>query len=95
MRCTAAAPLCLNLLTILLLPHRRNAPRRRVLKTGSIEFADTTIECTVRDLSGGGAALEVVSPLYIPDRFTLFIQHEQSRRACRIVWRRRMGVAFA
>jgi len=85
------------MLTILLLPHRRNAPRRRVLKTGSIEFADTTIECTVRDLSGGGAALEVVSPLYIPDRFTLFIQREQSRRACRIVWRkgRRMGVAFA
>jgi hypothetical protein len=59
-----------------MLPRRRNAPRRRVLKTGSIEFADTAIECTVRDISESGAALQVVSPLYIPDRFSLFIQSE-------------------
>jgi hypothetical protein len=79
-----------------MLPHRRNAPRRRVLKTGSIEFADTVIECTVRDMSDSGAALQVVSPLYIPDRFTLFIQSEQSKRTCRIAWRagKRMGVTF-
>jgi hypothetical protein len=68
-----------------MLPHRRNAHRRRVLETGSIEFADTAFVCTVRDLSGGGAALEVVSPLFIPDRFTLFIQSEQSTRTCGIV----------
>jgi hypothetical protein len=76
--------------------HRRNAPRRRVLKTGSIEFADTVIECTVRDVSDAGAALQVVTPLFIPDRFTLFIPSEQSRRTCRMVWRtgRGMGVAF-
>jgi PilZ domain len=79
-----------------MLPHRRKAPRRRVLKTGVIEFADTAIECTVRDKSETGAALEVVSPLFIPDRFTLFIQSEQSRRRCRVVWRKgkRMGIAF-
>jgi hypothetical protein len=37
-----------------------------------------------------------VSPLYIPDRFTLFIQSEQSKRTCHIVWRtgKRMGVVF-
>jgi hypothetical protein len=34
-----------------MMPHRRNAPRRRVLKTGSIEFADTAIECTIRNMS--------------------------------------------
>ena len=80
-----------------MLPRRRNAPRRRVLKTGLIELADTTIECTVRDLSGTGAALEVVTPLYIPDRFTLFIPSEQSKRKCRIVWRKgkRIGVTFS
>jgi hypothetical protein len=79
-----------------MLPLRRNVPRHRVLKTGSIEFSDTALECTVRELSGGGAALEVVSPLFIPDRFTLFIPSEQSRRSCRIAWRknRRMGVIF-
>jgi hypothetical protein len=77
-------------------PQRRVMARRRLLKTGSIEFSDTAVECTVRNVSEVGAALEVVSPLYIPDRFTLFIQSEQSRRTCRIVWRtgKRMGVAF-
>jgi hypothetical protein len=77
-------------------PQRRVMARRRMLKTGSIEFSETAIECTVRNVSEAGAALEVVSPLYIPDRFTLFIQSEQSRRTCRIVWRtgKRMGVAF-
>jgi hypothetical protein len=76
-----------------MLPRRRNTPRRRVLKTGSIEFADTAIECTVRDMSESGVALQVVGPLYIPDRFTLFIQSEQSKRRCRIAWRtgKRMG----
>jgi PilZ domain len=80
-----------------MLPRLRNAPRRRVLKTGLIELADTCIECTVRDLSGSGAALEVVTPLYIPDRFTLFIPSEQLKRKCRIAWRTgsRMGVTFA
>jgi PilZ domain-containing protein len=77
-------------------PQRRVMARRRMLKTGSIEFSETAIECTVRNVSEVGAALEVVSPLYIPDRFTLFIQSEQSKRTCRIVWRtgKRMGVAF-
>jgi hypothetical protein len=79
-----------------MMPHRRNASRRRVLKTGFIEFGDTGIECTVRDISESGAAIHVVTPLYIPDRFTLFIPTEQSRRTCRIAWRKggRMGVVF-
>jgi hypothetical protein len=79
-----------------MLRHRRKAPRRRVLKTGSIEFGGTAIECTVRNMSISGAALEVLSPLYIPDRFTLFIPSEQSKRTCHITWRtgKRMGVVF-
>jgi hypothetical protein len=38
----------------------------------------------------------VVTALYIPDRFTLVIPSEDSKRACRIAWRaaRRIGVAF-
>jgi hypothetical protein len=48
-------------------PQRRVMARRRMLKTGSIEFSETAIECTVRNMSEAGAALEVVSPLYIPD----------------------------
>jgi PilZ domain len=72
------------------------APRRRVLKAGSIMFGGSTIDCTVRNVSGTGAALEVASPLYIPDRFTLVVQTDQLRRSCHVVWRqeRRIGVAF-
>jgi PilZ domain len=75
----------------------RIAPRRRVLKAGSIEFGGGAIDCTIRNISGTGAALEVVSPLYIPDRFTLVVHTEQLKRPCCIVWRkeRRLGVAFS
>jgi hypothetical protein len=74
----------------------RIAPRRRVLKVGSIEFGGGAIDCTVRNISKTGAALEVLSPLYIPDRFTLVLHTEQLKRPCYIVWRkeRRIGVAF-
>ena len=74
----------------------RIAPRRRVLKAGSIVFGGCAIDCTVRNVSETGAALEVVSPLYIPDRFTLVVQTDQLKRPCHIVWRkeRRIGVAF-
>ncbi len=75
---------------------QRTAPRRRVLKAGSIEFGGGVIDCTVRNVSETGAALEVVTPLFIPDRFTLSVQIDQMRRPCHIIWRkeRRIGVAF-
>jgi PilZ domain len=74
----------------------RAASRHRVLKAGKISFGGGAIDCTVRNLSQTGAALEVVTPLFIPDRFTLVIQTDQLKRPCHIVWRRekRIGVAF-
>ena len=74
----------------------RIAPRRRMLKAGTIEFGGGGIDCIVRNLSETGAALEVVTPLFIPDRFTLFIASDQFKRPCHIVWRKekRIGVAF-
>jgi len=74
----------------------RVAARHRVLKAGTISFGGDGIDCTVRNLSETGAALEVVTPLFIPDRFTLTIPTDQLRRHCHIVWRKekRMGVAF-
>jgi hypothetical protein len=72
------------------------APRRRTLKAGTIEFGGGAIDCVVRNISETGAALEVVTPLFIPDRFTLFVPTEQLKRPCRIVWRKekRIGVTF-
>jgi hypothetical protein len=74
----------------------RIASRRRVLKAGSIEFGGGEFECTIRNVSETGAALEVMTPLYIPDRFTLAVHSDQSKRACRVIWRKqkRIGVTF-
>jgi hypothetical protein len=75
---------------------RRIVLRRRALKAGSIGFGGGAIDCTVRNISDAGATLEVVSPLFIPDRFRLIIQSDGLDRLCHIVWRkeRRMGIAF-
>ena len=74
----------------------RIAARHRVLKAGTISFGGSAIDCTVRNLSETGAAIEVVTPLFIPDRFTLIIPSDQTKRPCHIVWRRerRIGLAF-
>ena len=48
----------------------RAAPRRRLLKAGKIMFGGgAVIDCTVRNLSETGAALEVISPVGIPERW--------------------------
>ncbi|MCK1339666.1 hypothetical protein ACVW1A_002282 [Bradyrhizobium sp. LB1.3] len=75
---------------------RRDKARHRVLKAGTIEFGGGAIDCTVRNLSGTGAALDVSSPVGIPDHFTLFVQVDGTHLACTVVWRKekRIGVRF-
>ena len=75
----------------------RAAPRRRLLKAGKISFGGgAAIDCTVRNLSETGAALEVSSPVGIPERFTLVIEANHLHLPCRVVWRKekRIGVHF-
>jgi hypothetical protein len=42
---------------------KRIVPRHRVLEAGTIEFGGGGNDCTVRNLSETGAALEVVTPM--------------------------------
>ena len=74
----------------------RVAPRKRVLKAGTIEFGGGAIDCTVRNLSETGAALSVVSPVGIPSEFNLIVSSDQINRRCRVAWRKenRIGVSF-
>jgi hypothetical protein len=60
----------------------RIAPRHRILKAGTISFGGAAIDCTVRNISDTGAALDVVTPLFIPDRFTLIVQSAQTSQPC-------------
>lgn len=72
----------------------RVAARRRVLKGATIEFGGGAIDCTIRNLSDTGAALEVTSSLGIPTEFILVAGG--NRRPCRVVWRKekRIGITF-
>jgi len=80
----------------LLADEHREAPRHRVLKAGTIEFGGGAIDCTVRNLSASGAALDVVSPVGIPERFNLIVPADGIQKPCRVVWRKekRIGIAF-
>jgi hypothetical protein len=77
---------------------KRTVPRRRVLKGGRIVFNNgrSTIDCTVRNLSPGGAKLGVASVVGIPDTFSLLVSGTEAPRACRVAWRRanELGVSF-
>jgi hypothetical protein len=75
---------------------RRATARQRVFKTGSIEFDGASVDCTIRNLSSAGAALDVAKPLGIPHEITLNIVMRQMRQRGYIIWRkeRRVGVAF-
>jgi PilZ domain len=75
---------------------KRTFPRHRVLKAGTIEFGGGAIDCRVRNMSNVGAALEVASPMGIPDNFTLVFHADGLHLPCHIIWRRekRIGVAF-
>jgi hypothetical protein len=79
------------------LQSKRDAPRHRVLKSGTIEFNSGAIDCVVRNLSDTGAALEVASPLGIPQTFNLLISGERTTYRCEVRWRKenRIGVAFS
>jgi hypothetical protein len=74
----------------------RVAFRHRVLKAAKIEFGGDTIDCTVRNLSTTGAALEVSSQVGIPASFTLVVPGDALRLPCAVVWRTeyRIGVHF-
>jgi hypothetical protein len=74
----------------------RTAGCELALEAGKIEFHGRTVSCLVRNLWESGAALTVISPRQIPDRFTLALPLEGASHRCRLIWRREMeiGVSF-
>ena len=72
----------------------RSTPRHKVLKAATITFGGGAISCAVRNLSDGGASLEVASPVGIPE--SVVLELDGARRRCRVIWRKekRIGVRF-
>jgi hypothetical protein len=75
---------------------KRSVPRHKVLKGATIAFGGNGVECTVRNLSSNGAAIDVADPVGLPPSFVLVIEADRFIRRCRPVWRgdKRIGVAF-
>jgi hypothetical protein len=72
----------------------RSNQRRRILKSGKIGFnGGGAIDAMVRNLSETGALLHVESILDIPNDFTLFIDADNFKRQCKIVWRNPTKIA--
>jgi hypothetical protein len=75
---------------------RRADPRKTVLMSGAIQFAGSTIDCLIRDISISGAALDFTNPRDIPERFILVFKADGTLIPCHVIWREgeRIGVAF-
>ncbi len=75
---------------------RRATPRHRVLKGARIAFSGNGVECTVRNLSSGGAAIDLAYNVSLPPSFMLVLETDRVMHRCRPVWSnaRRIGVAF-
>ena len=75
---------------------KRTTQRHRVFKGGAITFEGSDIACTERNMSAGGAAIDLEGAVTLPQAFTLSIACDKFVRNCRPVWRndRRVGLAF-
>lgn len=76
---------------------QRKSQRQRTLKSGLIAFNDerSTVSCTIRNFSEGGAQLQVASVLGIPDSFILHLP-DKRKFPCTVIWRKaaELGVRF-
>ena len=79
----------------------RAAARHQTLRTGIVEFDNGTgslisVPCTIRDVSGSGARLQLNSSLWVAEQFTLVFS-SGLRKDCRVAWRkgRLIGSTFA
>ena len=68
----------------------RSAPRTRTLLQARIEYNNgaTTVDCTVRDLSGAGARLQVPDSAVLPPRFTLYVPKHGRHYQALLRWHR-------
>ena len=75
----------------------RKSPRHKVFKAAKIQFNRAGgIDCTVRNISDGGALPRSRKPARYSLVFDLHIPSDQQVRTCHLVWKteRRIGVAF-
>jgi hypothetical protein len=76
---------------------RRKVVRTRVLKGAKLLLGEySVIDCTLRNVTNVGAAVEMPNTLDLSETFDMTFDGGHSFRRCRCVWRKltRMGVEF-
>jgi len=76
---------------------KRQAPRRRTLKDGKIVFADgmRLIDCTIRNMTEGGAQIVVSGTVGLPDVFYLFEKSTGLVHRAALKWRKASAAGIA
>jgi len=76
---------------------KRLSPRRNTMMIATIVYDNgrTRLDCVIRNLSEGGAKLEVPTVRGIPATFELLVPQHRPQR-CRVAWRalKELGVQF-
>lgn len=76
---------------------KRLQPRRNTMIVATIVFdgGNSRIDCVIRNLSEGGAKIEVPSARIVPQTFDLMVPGHRPQH-CRVAWRalRELGVQF-
>jgi hypothetical protein len=67
---------------------RRAAPRKPVLMSGVITFADSTVNCLICDMTISNATIEIANPEDIPERFNFVFKGDDKPLPCYVVWRK-------
>lgn len=77
---------------------RRKFVRHRTLKSGRLAYDEgsRTTECLIRDLSEGGARIQVADIRRIPSELVLSFGDGSRSRSCFVRWRRgdALGIEF-
>jgi len=70
------------------IPHdeRRRSRRHRVLYRALVVFGDSTLSCSVKDMSQHGCKLRFAVPPTLPEFFELRLQKPIRRFKCQLVW---------
>ena len=77
--------------------HNRSDHRQRTLKAARVYLSDSsTLDCTIRDISKGGARLVFGDAFSLPEEFRLLLVSTNTIVPAKLLWQRgkQAGVAF-
>jgi PilZ domain-containing protein len=74
---------------------RRKHARSDIDEPAYLSAGGSVMSCTVRNISGQGAAIDVENPAFVPGRFRL-VMRDHTVYECQVIWiqQNRIGVSF-